>query len=77
MTIPGSTFAAGKRLFVTGKMWPRLFELYGTVEVRRGRFTVSAAGLVYARMVVEKHGGTVGFEYNATEGTDLVVRFPR
>ena len=58
-------------------MWPRLFELYGTVEVRRGRFTVSAAGLVYARMVVEKHGGTLGFEYNAEEGTDLVVRFPR
>ena len=58
-------------------MWPRLFELYGTVEVRRSRFTVSAAGLVYARMVVEKHGGTLGFENSTDEGTDLVVRFPR
>ena len=58
-------------------MWPRLFELYGTVEVRRSRFTVSAAGLVYARMVIEKHGGTLGFEHHVEEGTDLVVRFPR
>jgi signal transduction histidine kinase len=58
-------------------LWPRLFELYGTVDVRRGRYTVSAAGLVYARMVVEKHGGTLTFEAAPDGGTDLVVRIPR
>jgi signal transduction histidine kinase len=55
----------------------RLFELYGALELRQNRIPVSAAGLVYARMVIDQHGGSLSFEDSADEGIDLVVRLPR
>ncbi len=55
----------------------RLFDLYGAVDLRQSRIPVAAAGLVYARMVIDQHGGQLDFEDGADGGTDLVVRLPR
>ena len=55
----------------------RLFELYGALELRQNRIPVSAAGLVYARMVIDQHGGSLTFEDGEDGGLDLVVRLPR
>lgn len=54
----------------------RLFELFGAVELRRDRVPVAAAGLVYAKTVVEAHHGTLSF-HDRDGGMDLVVRIPR
>jgi two-component system sensor histidine kinase KdpD len=51
----------------------RLFEMYGAVSLREDRIPVSAAGLVYARSVIDGHGGAIGFE-DYEGGMDLVVR---
>jgi two-component system sensor histidine kinase KdpD len=56
---------------------PRLLEMYGAVELRQNRIPVAAAGLVYARSVIEVHGGTLAFEDGDRGGMDLVVRLPR
>jgi two-component system sensor histidine kinase KdpD len=55
----------------------RLFELYGALELRQNRIPVSAAGLVYARMVIDQHGGSLAFEDGEDGGLNLVVRLPR
>jgi signal transduction histidine kinase len=54
----------------------RLFELFGAVELRQSRIPVAAAGLVYAKTIVEAHGGTISFA-DRPGGMDLVVRLPR
>ena len=57
-------------------MRDRLFDLFGAVELRQNRIPVAAAGLVYAKTVVQAHGGTLAFE-DRPGGMDLVVRLPR
>lgn len=56
---------------------PRLLELYGAVELRQNRIPVAAAGLVYARSVVEVHGGTLTLSDALEGGMDLTIRLPR
>jgi two-component system, OmpR family, sensor histidine kinase KdpD len=55
----------------------RLFEMFGAVELRESRIPVSAVGLVFARTVIDGHGGTIGFEDCAEGGMDLVIRLKR
>ena len=47
--------------------------MYGAVALREDRIPVSAVGLVYARSVIDGHGGAIGFE-DCEGGMDLVVR---
>ncbi|MCA9491757.1 MAG: hypothetical protein KC621_17620 [Myxococcales bacterium] len=54
----------------------RLFERFGSVELRQNRVPVLATGLAYARSVIEHHEGEMSFE-DAADGTDLVIRFRR
>ena len=56
---------------------PRLLELYGAVELRQNRIPVAAAGLVYARSVIEAHGGTLSLGDGSEGGMDLTIRLPR
>lgn len=62
---------------VPAALRPRLLELYGAVELRQNRIPVTAAGLVYARSVIDAHGGTLTFEDPGDGPMDLVVRLPR
>jgi signal transduction histidine kinase len=61
----------------------RLFEMFGTVALRQSRIPVSAVGLVYAKAVVDNHGGTMRFQDRpagfpgADPGVDLVIRLSR
>ncbi|MCB9685255.1 MAG: HAMP domain-containing histidine kinase [Alphaproteobacteria bacterium] len=54
----------------------RLFEPFGSVELRQNRVPVLATGLAYARTVIEHHEGAMAFE-DAHDGTDLAIRFRR
>jgi len=56
---------------------PRFFELYGALELHQSGISGAAAGLVYARMVIDQHGGKLDFEDGVDGSTDLVVRLPR
>lgn len=61
---------------VPAAMRERLFELFGAVELRQNRIPVAAAGLVYAKTIIEAHGGTISFA-DREGGMDLVLRLPR
>ena len=54
----------------------RLFELYGSVEIRQNTVPVSAVGLAYARKVIREHGGSVSFEDGPGGTMDLVICLP-
>lgn len=54
----------------------RLFDRFGSVELRQNRVPVLATGLAYAAVVIEHHEGAMSFE-DAAGGTDLVIRFRR
>lgn len=71
---PGGHIAAGLR--------ERMFQMHGAVELRRNHLPVVSGGLVYARSVIEAHGGTIAFEDargmdGETTGMDVVIRLPR
>jgi signal transduction histidine kinase len=65
------------RLELDERLRDRLFDQYGAVELRQNRIPVSALGLVYARTVVENHGGTIAFEGSPGESVDLVIHLRR
>ncbi|MBX2797845.1 MAG: HAMP domain-containing histidine kinase [Myxococcales bacterium] len=54
-----------------------LFEPYGAVRLRQSRLPVAAAGLVYARTVVDHHGGSMDFRDTPGGEMELVVKLPR
>lgn len=60
-----------------------LFDLFGAVQLRQNRIPVSAVGLLYAKTVIDNHGGTILFEDHtrgyagAAPGVDLVIRLSR
>jgi signal transduction histidine kinase len=57
---------------------PRLFTKYGRVEGQRlGTPHDTGLGLVFCRMAVELHGGTIHAESEAGRGTTFVVELPR
>ena len=65
---------------IPAAMRDAMFELFGSVELRKHRIPVAAAGLVYARSAIEQHDGTIAFEDAPTPdgpGMDLVIRLPR
>jgi signal transduction histidine kinase len=51
----------------------RVFEPFFTTK-RLG--TGTGQGLAIARAIVERHGGTIGFESDVGRGTTFIVRFP-
>ncbi|HHO51094.1 MAG TPA: hypothetical protein ENK18_09555 [Deltaproteobacteria bacterium] len=54
-----------------------LFERHGAIELRQQQIPVSAAGLVYARAVVEEHGGSMQLQDDDDGAMVLVVCLPR
>ncbi len=62
---------------VPSTLRPRLLELFGAVELRQNRIPVSAVGLVYARSVIEAHGGNITLVDAEDQGMDAVIRLRR